>query len=64
VPYGGPLVTDPRHFIQHQDKYQYPQEAAAPGSQQAGQTEIALTAPVDLTASGGAQARHKLADKS
>jgi hypothetical protein len=61
VPYAGPLITDPRHFIQHQDKNQYPATASDPGgpAQPAAAGE-ALAAPLGLGAGGGAGARHNL----
>lgn len=60
VPYPGPPVTDPRHFIRHQDKYQYPpgEPVSGPGPSASSSTELA--APLGLTASGGAVARRKL----
>jgi MoaA/NifB/PqqE/SkfB family radical SAM enzyme len=57
APYPGPLITDPCHFIQHQDKAQYPATTPDPGRDPGG-TE--LTGPLSLTASGGAGARHTL----
>jgi MoaA/NifB/PqqE/SkfB family radical SAM enzyme len=61
APQPGPVVTDPRHFIRHQDKYQY--SSGDPGSgphPAAGKSTTELAAPLGLTASGGAGARHKL----
>jgi MoaA/NifB/PqqE/SkfB family radical SAM enzyme/GT2 family glycosyltransferase len=60
IPYPGPPVADPRHFIRHQDKYQYPpgEPGSGPGPSASSSTELA--APLGLTASGGAVARRKL----
>jgi MoaA/NifB/PqqE/SkfB family radical SAM enzyme len=60
APYPGPLVTDPRHFIQHQDKNQYPATAQDPGSGPPRAAAAELPAPLGLSAGGGAGARHKL----
>jgi hypothetical protein len=60
VPYPGPLVTDPRHFIRHQDKYHYPPAEPGSGPDLADSPGTELAAPLGLTASGGAGARHKL----
>jgi hypothetical protein len=62
IPYLGPLITDPRHFIQHQNKNQY---AAAPPGSVGGTARPAAAgegqaAPLGLSAGGGAGARHKL----
>jgi len=59
APYPGPLVPDPRHFIRHQDKYQYPAEPDC-GPDMSGSSRADLAGPLDLAASGGAGARHKL----
>jgi len=60
VPYPGPQVTDPRHFIRHQDKYQYPPGEPGNGPGPAGWSRTELAAPLGLAAGGGASARHKL----
>jgi hypothetical protein len=59
-PYPGPQVTDPRHFIRHQDKYQYPPGAPGSGPDPAGWSCTELAAPLGLAAGGGAVARHSL----
>ena len=62
VPYPGPPVTDPRHFIRHQDKYQYWPEEPGSGPEPAnGWSRTEMATPLGLTAGGGAGARHKLA---
>jgi MoaA/NifB/PqqE/SkfB family radical SAM enzyme len=60
VPFPGPLITDPRHFIQHQDKNQYPAAAPGPGSDPARLGDPDLAVPLSLGAGGGAGARHTL----
>lgn len=60
APYPGPLITDPRHFIQHQDKAQYADTTPDPASDPALTASTELTGPLNLNASGGAGARHKL----
>lgn len=60
VPYPGPPVADPRHFIQHQDKFQYLPAGPGPSRDPARSPRGGLAAPLDLTASGGAGARHNL----
>ncbi len=57
VPYPGPPVTDPRHFIQHQDKYLYPSVAQIPGHDPGRPGDAGTAAQLDLTAGGGAAAR-------
>jgi hypothetical protein len=59
VPYPGPLATDPRRFIQHQDKYQYPAETGSMAGP-ADSSRADLAGPLGLAASGGASARRKL----
>lgn len=58
VPYPGPVVRDPCHFIQHQDKYQYPIAPAAPDALSR-PAATGPAAPLALDASGGAGARRK-----
>jgi MoaA/NifB/PqqE/SkfB family radical SAM enzyme len=60
APYPGPLITDPRHFIQHQDKNQYPATPLGPGRDPARPDDPEPIAPLSLGAGGGAGARHKL----
>ncbi len=60
APYPGPLITDPCHFIQHQDKNQYPATTPDPGRDPARTPGTELTGPLSLRASGGAGARHTL----
>lgn len=60
VPHPGPAVTDPCHFIRHQDKYQYLPRAPIPGSDTARPGGAEVTAQLDLAAGGGAKARHRL----
>jgi MoaA/NifB/PqqE/SkfB family radical SAM enzyme len=57
IPYPGPLVTDPRHFVQHQDKYFYPSPAPSPGTDTDGPDDEPAER-LDLSAGGGASARH------
>ncbi|HEY2576891.1 MAG TPA: radical SAM protein [Streptosporangiaceae bacterium] len=57
VSYPGPLITDPRHFIDHQDKNQYPVTAPDSGSDPAQPARTAAMAPLGLDAGGGAAAR-------
>jgi hypothetical protein len=60
APYPGPLITDPCHFIQHQDKAQYADKTPDPASDPALTASTELSGPLNLSASGGAGARHKL----
>jgi MoaA/NifB/PqqE/SkfB family radical SAM enzyme len=64
APYPGPLVTDPRHFIRHQDKIQYPGKGTPTGSDPAWPAPEELTTPLGLGISGGAAARHEHAVRS
>lgn len=59
VPYPGPLVTGPRHFIRHQDKLRYPADPGS-GTSQTGSPQADLAGPLGLAASGGAGARRTL----
>ena len=59
VPYLGPLVTGPRHFIRHQDKLRYPADPGS-GTSQTGSPQADLAGPLGLAASGGAGARRTL----
>ncbi len=56
VPYPGPAVTDPCHFVRHQDKHDY--AACAPPGRDHASGNGQPAAPLDLTAGGGAGARH------
>jgi hypothetical protein len=58
IPYSGPRVTDPRHFIRHQNKTHYLATAPNPTADPPGPTTPPLAAPLRLAASGGATARH------
>lgn len=60
VAYPGPPIADPRHFIRHQDKYQYPPECPAPEAELAGSARADLAGPLSLSAGGGAGARQEL----
>jgi MoaA/NifB/PqqE/SkfB family radical SAM enzyme len=60
APYPGPAAADPRCFIQHQDKYQYPPEPPGSGPDPASSPRTDLATPLDLAASGGAGARRAL----
>ena len=60
APYPGPLITDTRHFIQHQDKNQYPAATPGPGGDPARPGDPDQAAPLSLRAGGGAGARHTL----
>jgi pyruvate-formate lyase-activating enzyme len=61
IAHPGPLITDPRHFIQHQDKNQYPATLSDPGGPaQPATAGESLAAPLGLGAGGGAGARHNL----
>lgn len=63
APYPGPLITDPRHFIQHQDKNQYPAAAPGPRDDPTQPGNPGLAVPLSLVAGGGATARHALPAK-
>lgn len=59
-PYPGHLVTDPCHFVGHQDKVEYPAPAQGAGGSGSGRDgEAVAAAALDLRASGGAGARHE-----
>jgi hypothetical protein len=60
APYPGPPVTDPRHFIQYQDKNQYLTPEQGPVSGSHPPTAVGPTTPLGVSAGGGAVARHKL----
>jgi MoaA/NifB/PqqE/SkfB family radical SAM enzyme len=60
VPYSGPRITDPRHFIQRQYKCQYLSTEPDPGRGITRSDDAGPTAQLDVTAGGGAGARHKL----
>lgn len=61
IPYVGSLISDPRHFIQNQDKYRYAPEAPTDVKDSPGTHDQAtLAAPLGLAGSGGANARHDL----
>ena len=61
VPYPGPVVTDPCHFVGHQDKHAYLAAAQAPppaGQDYPSADGRPAASPLDLIAGGGAAARH------
>jgi MoaA/NifB/PqqE/SkfB family radical SAM enzyme len=61
VPYPGPVVTDPCHFVRHQDKRDYLAAASAPrsaGPDHPNAGGHSAVSPLDLAAGGGAKARH------
>jgi MoaA/NifB/PqqE/SkfB family radical SAM enzyme len=58
VPYPGPAITDPRHFIRDQLKYRYSPVPAGPACPPGQPASADLSAPLSLAAGGGATARH------
>ena len=58
APYPGPPVSDPCHFVQHQDKVEYAEPPIAIGGIHHPTTPV-VAEPLHLDAGGGAVARHE-----